>query len=894
MIDQLWLEYRQGQRALGVGEPRPRLSWTLTEGAAQESYEIEIAYADGTSYRTGVVNSSESRLVDWPAEPLESRQQVELRVRACGPSEPEGPWSSPLVVEGGLFHESDWKVDFVSPSVEAAQGPARPAFLLRAKFRVEGQFTQARLYVTAHGAYEMEANGRRTDTAILAPGWSSFHHRIRYQTLDLTSYIQTGDNVIGAWLADGWYRGRLGFNGGRWDNYGSDVSLLAQLEITRADGSVELVDLRDAWRWSSSPIISTGLYEGEFFDSRQLAANWSAPGFDDTSEWRTPTVLSRSGWSAKLESPTGPPVSVIETLVPKAMKRLPNGNLQFDFGQNISGKLRVRLSGESGREIVIRHAEVLEGGSLALRPLRGASATDVFICSGRDEEWTPKFTIHGFRYAEIENWPGEPREGDITALVVHSDMRRTGWFESSHAQLNRLHENVVWSMRDNFVDLPTDCPQRDERLGWTGDIQVFAPTASYLYDVEGLLAGWLRDVAAEQIDLGSVPNFVPWIECGFPANPSAAWGDAAVMVPWVLYQRFGDTRILRDQYASMKAWVDLVTSRSSPSGLWNEGFQLGDWLDPAAPPENPSASLTDKYLVASAYRVHSTRLLARTAALLGHSDDARRYEATASKACDAFRREFVTPNGRMSSDTATAYSLAITFDLLAPAQREVAGRRLAELVAESHYLVSTGFVGTPIVCDALAATGHVDVAYLLLLQDEMPSWLYAVKMGATTTWERWDSMLPDGSVNPGEMTSFNHYALGAVADFMHRIVGGLAPAAPGYRQLRIAPQPGGGLTSASAQHDTPYGRASTSWTREGDVFHLEVVIPSGVTAEIHLPGGDSDPIQAGPGVHSYRSLYRAASDDPSRPRPFNIHSPSDRAAAAALGDTSEANVFERA
>ena len=522
---------------------------------------------------------------------------------------------------------------------------------------------------------------------------------------------------------------------------------------------------------------------------------------------------------------------------------------------------------------MLRHAEVLEHGELATRPLRNAAARDSYVfAGGGTEEWTPRFTFHGFRYAEIDGWDGPVDALAVEAEVLHSDMRRTGWFDSSHALLNRLHENTVWGMRGNFIDLPTDCPQRDERLGWTGDIQTFGPAALYLYDSATVLKSWLRDLAAEQDDDGNVPNFVPWIACGFPDEPTAAWGDAAVIVPWTIYERTGDTAVLRDQYPSMTAWVELENRLSDPRGVWNHGFQLGDWLDPAAPFDNPGESRTDRYLVSTAYFARSAQLLAATARLLGRTEDADRYEAMHRRARKGFQTEFVSPSGRVVSDSATGLALAIVFDLLEPHQRATAGRRLAELVVEGDHRIQTGFVGTPIICDALVSTGSVDTAYHLLLQTQQPSWLYPVTMGATTIWERWDSMLPNGDVNPGEMTSFNHYALGAVVDFMHRRIAGLAPAAPGYRAVAVEPRPGGGLTSATAVHESPHGRIEVGWRREGERFLLRVVLPPEVSARIVLPGS-GEVLERTGGEHELEDRLRPAELDPPMPARINPHEP---------------------
>jgi len=760
-------------------------------------------------------------------------------------------------------------VDFASPSPAAAAGTPRPAYLLRATFDpsahgvVGADVARARIYATAHGVYELEMNGSRLGADRLAPGWTSYRHRLRYQTHDIADRLLDGENVVGAWLTDGWYRGHVGFDGGQWDIYGADVALLLQLELTTRDGTVVRVPLE--WTWAPSPITEVGLYEGETYDARLLPAGWSSPGFADAG-WQPCVTLARTDFTARIEAPTAQPVVETEIIAPVRVERTPSGRWRVDLGQNVSGVLRIRPRGERGHRIRLHHAEVLEDGELGVRPLRAATSIDTYVCAGVDhEEYSPRFTIHGFQYAELEGWPGELHPGDVEAVVIHTGMERTGWFESSHPGLNQLHSNVVWSMRDNFVDLPTDCPQRDERVGWTGDIQVFAPTALRLYAAHGTLTGWLRDLAFEQRDQGHVPNFVPWVECGFPNFPTAAWGDAAVIVPWEMYRNDGDTRVLADQFGSMRAWVDLVDRLTDHTGLWNRGFQLGDWLDPTAPPDSPGDSHTDKHLVATAYHVKTARIVADAAALLGRQEDHRRYRDIARRAERAFQQEFVSPSGRVVSDTVTSLAVALAFDLLATVeQRHRAGARLRELVAQTGYRIATGFVGTPIVCDALVQAGSPDDAYHLLLQEALPSWLYPVSMGATTIWERWDSMLPDGSINPGDMTSFNHYALGAVADFLHRRVAGLSADAPGWTRIRFAPLPGGGLTHASARYDAVTGTAAIGWRRDGTALTIDVEVPPDATGVVVFPsGGAEHPV--GPGTHRFTTTFRDPASDPEAP-----------------------------
>ncbi|WP_434081140.1 family 78 glycoside hydrolase catalytic domain [Sanguibacter sp. Z1732] len=543
------------------------------------------------------------------------------------------------------------------------------------------------------------------------------------------------------------------------------------------------------------------------------------------------------------------PVRRTDELPVREVLTTPSGKTVVDFGQNLVGWVRVQVQGEPGHVISLRHAEVLEHGELGVRPLRHAKATDEFVLSGGHDVFEPQFTFHGFRYAEVSGWPGELDPSALTAVVVHSDMRRTGWFECSDERVNRLHENVVWGMRGNFLSIPTDCPQRDERLGWTGDIQVFSPTATTLFDSGAFLAAWLKDVAAEQRGLGGVCPFVVPQVLPDGGRPAAAWGDAATVVPTVLAERFDDRRALAEQYPSMRAWVDVMAERAGENLLWQGDFQFGDWLDPDAPPESPGDAKTEKDLVASAHLIRSARIVAETAELLGDADGASRYADLAERARQAFLAEYSVPGHRLTSDTQTAYSMAICYELVDGEARQAMGDRLAELVAEAGDTIRTGFVGTPIICDALTRTGHADTAGRLLLQTSVPSWLYAVTMGATTIWERWDSMLPDGTINPGQMTSFNHYAFGAVADWLYRCLAGLAPAAPGYRRIRIAPTPVAGIDDASARVETPYGMAEAGWVVRDGMLTVRATVPPNTSATVALPGEAER--EVGSGTHEW-------------------------------------------
>ncbi len=879
------LRFEHLRETLGIGVDRPRLSWmveTTAQKWRQAAYEIEYYSANGPLRgQTGRVESDQSVLVAWPFEPLQSREQLSVRVRVWGNDGQVSAWSQSEMLEAGLLQPADWSAHFVSPAWKEDISHPNPAPHLRREFELRPGVKAARLYITSLGLYEAQINGSIVGDQVLAPGWTVYDRRLRYQTFDVTGMLHEGRNAIGVILADGWYRGLIGFGGGRRNIWGEHLALLAQLEIRYADGSSERIVTDETWRAATGPILLSGIYEGETYDARLEQPGWSLPGFDDA-HWK---IVRSLDWDLNtLVAPVGPPVRRIERITPVSITHSPSGRTLLDFGQNLVGRLRLSVQGSAGQTITLRHAEVLENGELCTRPLRNAEATDRYtLCGGVVETWEPRFTFHGFRYAEVDGWPGELRPADICAVVIHSDMERTGWFECSDLLLNRLHANALWSMRGNFVDIPTDCPQRDERLGWTGDLQVFSPTASFLYDVSGFLQSWLADLAVEQAKAGgSVPPVVP-NTLGEAFGAGAAWADAATVVPWVLYDRFGDPGILAAQFESMRAWVDYVASVAGEKHLWESGFQFGDWLDPAAPPDKPWQARTDKTIIASAYFAHSAELVGKAAGVLGRDADKTRYLTLAAEARAAFAREYITPAGRMVSDTETAYALALAFDLLpTPEQRQCAGERLAELVRDGGYHIRTGFVGTPLICDALCRNGHHLVAYRLLMQRECPSWLYPVTMGATTIWERWDSMLPGGSINPGEMTSFNHYALGAVADWMHRTIGGLAPAEPGYRRLEIRPRPGGGLTHARASHHTPYGLVECAWKIEAGKIKVNVVIPPNATALVTLPGSDASPVEVGSGSWHWSTPYQ----DPDARAPYTV----DDAVGEIMSDTAARTV----
>ncbi len=713
---------------------------------------------------------------------------------------------------------------------------------------------RARLYATSAGINQLQLNGQVVGDTLLAPGWSMYDQRLRYETHDVTALVAPGANAIGAVVADGWWRGYLGWEMMR-NVYGDRIGLLAQLEISYSDGTTETIATDATWRTSSGPILSADLYNGESFDARLRLDGWSTAGFDDSAWSAAETFAPTVG---RLVARAGPPVRRTQELPVHEILVTPSGRTVLDFGQNLVGWVRFTVEGAAGTVVTLRHAEVLEHGELGTRPLRNAEATDRYTLRGDGPEtWEPTFTFHGFRYAEVDGWPGaevDPRA--FTAVVIHSDFERTGTFTCSNEMLERLHENVVWGMRGNFVDVPTDCPQRDERLGWTGDLQVFAPSATFLFDVAGFLADWLDDLRAEQQRQrrGTTGRAVAHSAGSRRVFVAAAWGDVATVLPWTLYERYGDTELLARQLDSMRGWVDFVHAKAGDQLLWPREFQLGDWLDPDAPPDEPWRAKTDGVLVATAYFARSAQLVSDAAAALGRRGSrarVRRPRATPSakrSATSTSRRA-----GCSARTPSTAYSLAIVFDLYedpappgtrgdtaSPSSRRIAvtGSRPGSSALPSCFPRST-------------AAGDTKTAYRLLTETACPSWLYPVTMGATTIWERWDAMLPDGSINPGEMTSFNHYALGGVADWMHRTIGGIAPDAPGYKRLRFAPVPGRGVVRGSSTLRTPYGAAGCAWSLEGTDVTLEVEVPPNTSATVVRPGQDEEPLTVLAGKHRW-------------------------------------------
>ena len=750
-----------------------------------------------------------------------------------------------------------WNAPFITAAADLGAAP-----VLRRSFELDdghGTVARALLRVSAMGVVEPWLAGSRVSDHLLQPGWTSYEWRVRAIEHDVTGHLRSvapGETAtLALVVGNGWANGRLTWMGGT-SFYSSDRAAAAELEIEYADGHVQSIQTDDDWTAAPSGITADDIYNGQDIDAR-VASSWAAGGSVDV-EVPVRTVEIDA---AKVVPDAAPPVRPLSEIAVVDVWRSPAGSLLVDFGVNLVGWVRVAVRGAAGSVVTLRHAEVLEHDELGTRPLRSAEATDRFTLSGGDDVFEPRFTFHGFRYVQVDGWPGadDDLRGALTAVQVGSDLDRIGTFRSSHELLNTFHDNVVRGMQGNFLSVPTDCPQRDERLGWTGDIAAFAPTASYLFDTRAFLSDWLRDVWLEQQHAdGVIPFVVPDVlkytpveEFGTP-EATAIWSDAGVWVPWALYQAYGDTAVLEEQFDSMAAHLRRIRDHLSPEDLWDTVFQFGDWLDPDAPPENPAAAKADTGVVATVCAYRSATLVAEAAEVLGgHEAEAAEFRELALRLQAAFRTHYLQDDGRILSDCTTVYTLAIVFDILDPEGTQKAGERLAELAAASGYRISTGFAGTPFITDALTRTGHLDDAYRLLLQTECPSWLYPVTMGATTVWERWDSMLPDGTINPGEMTSFNHYALGAVADWMHRVVGGLAALTPGYGEVLVAPQPGGGITWAETSLQSPHGRIAVRWDLDDGELCIDVEVPEGVTATIRTPDGVDRQVEAG--EHSIRT-----------------------------------------
>ena len=830
---------------LGIDVRAPRVSWQLRSArrhVRQTAYRIQVARAtadlrSGRSliWDSGRVESAESTHRVYEGPPLESGRRYVWHVRVWDDTGEPTPWSEPAWWEMGLLSPGDWRASWIAPGFEET-GDSPPPPLLRRAFRLRGPIRSARAYVTSRGLYELRLNGQRVGDEVFTPGWTSYNKRLQYQTYDVTSLLRAGENAAGVSLGSGWYRGYIGFRDQR-NVYGSQVALLLQIAVSYANGEQDVIVSDAQWKSSTGPIRMSEIYHGERYDARLEKGRWTEPGYDDAG-WSGVRVVE--GGKGALVAPAGPPVRRVEEVRAREILRTPAGETVVDFGQNLVGWIRLSVRGPAGTTVTLRHAEVLDrDGNFYVQNLRVARQKIEYTLRGADKEvYEPHFTFQGFRYVAVDGFPGELALDSLTAVVIHSDLPMAGEFTTSHSVVNQLQHNILWGLKGNFLDVPTDCPQRDERLGWTGDAQVFARTAAFNADIAGFMTKWLRDVAADQQPSGSVPHVVPDVlsRPDQPAAGSAGWADAAVIIPWTMYLTYGDRRLLEEQYGSMTRWVGYMRQRAGDDLVWDGDFHFGDWLAFATTRSDYPGATTGKDLIATAFFARSTDLLARIARVLGRDEDAARYDAQLGAIRSAFQREFVSAGGRVGENTQTAYVLALHFDLLPESLRAAAAGRLARDVRERGHL-TTGFLGTPYLLDVLTRYGYLEEAYQLLERDQYPSWLYPITRGATTIWERWDGIKPDGTFQDAGMNSFNHYAYGAVGEWMYRVMAGIDidPAQPSYRHTVIAPRPGGSFTSVAASHETMHGRVASAWKKEAAGMELAVEIPPNTTATVRLP-----------------------------------------------------------
>jgi alpha-L-rhamnosidase len=728
---------------------------------------------------------------------------------------------------------ADWKAKWLQAGF-AEDSINRPAQYFRKAFAINKTIQSATAYVTAHGMYEAQINGKRIGDYYLTPGWTSYNKRLQYQVYDITSLLQAGNNTAGIIAANGWYRGYLAWDDNK-NVYGKKLAVLFQLQIEYADGTTETIGSDDSWKCSTGPIRYAEIYHGEIYDAREEKKGWSTPACNDAGWSGVQTIPADS---AALIATYNEPIQKQEKFVPVKIFTTPKGELVADFGQNLVGWVQLKIKGNSGDTVNIYHTEVLDkAGNFYIENLRAAKQQNTYILKGSGEEFfEPHFTFQGFRYIKIEGFSGTLQPENITAVALYSNMKPTGTFTSSNALINQLQHNIQWGQKGNFLDVPTDCPQRDERLGWTGDAQVFSRTATFNFGVHNFFVKWMKDVALDQQPNGSVPFVVPNV-LGANAGGSTGWADVATIIPWNVYLAYGDKQILQDQYSSMKAWVGYM-EKASKNNLWNTGFHFGDWLFYRPFDDNDGRSaVTDKYLIAQCFYAYSTQILLNAATVLGKTADADYYKSLLQKIKTAFVNEYVTPNGNLISGTQTAYTLTLQFDMLPEAQRQPIAEKLVANIKNYDNHLTTGFLGTPYLCHVLSRFGYTDVAYKLLLQESYPSWLYPVKMGATTIWERWDGIKPDSTFQVPSMNSFNHYSYGAIGDWMYRVMAGLDTYddGPGYKHIKIKPFVGGGFTHATASLQTYYGTVSSGWKVTADKTMFTITIPANTTATVYLP-----------------------------------------------------------
>jgi len=840
---------------LGTDAALPRFGWKLPPGRSgrlQHAWQIQAAIdparleSSPDCWDSSKTSSNQSVDIEYAGRALAPRTRYYWRVRVWDERGVASDWSEPSWFETGKRGEP-WTGKWIGRAA-LGRGPGQPCPYLRRSFRVGGKPVRARLYATAFGLFELYLNGGLVSGADrFVPGWTDFKRRLQYLAYDVTDAVSGGDNVLGAILGEGWYCGRIGWPALAAARAGDFPMLRLELVLDYEDGSSETVVSDGKWRATTGPLLSSSIYDGEHYDARKELGDWTRSGYDDA-DWQPVSTYKDRG--VPIVAKRCPPVRATRELRPVAMTRSREGHPIFDFGQNLVGVPRLRLRGEAGAAVTLRFAEMLkDDGELYTDNYRSAKSTDVYVCKGGGTEvYEPRFTFHGFRYLEVQGLRQRPTKAMVAAVVMNTDLPESGSFECSNKVLNQLQSNILWGQRGNYFEVPTDCPQRDERLGWTGDAQVFIRAASWNMDVRAFFEKWMDDMRDAQDERGSFPNFAPNLG---KRDGAHGWGDAGVICPWVVYERYGDVRILEENYDAMKAWVRFREEGSKDLIPPDAGF--GDWL---AIESVGRVGTTPRDLIGAAYFAHSSDLVSRIAGILGEEKDAEYYAALRDRVKAAFCKHFVTETGRVCGETQTAYLLALAYDILPEALRPAAFERLVADLKFRDYHLSTGFLGTPLLCPVLTRFGRTDLAYRVLLQETYPGWLFSILQGATTMWERWNSYSKKDGFGDVAMNSFNHYAYGAVGDWMYSTILGLAtdPERPGYRHVLVRPIPGGGLTRASGSLETPYGRLASSWEIRGGKFRMELEVPPNATATVRL--GKLKPKEAKAGVHRYSVALR--------------------------------------
>lgn len=813
-LKDLRIEYQENP--VGLDIKKPRISWKLVsegQNVLQTAYAITVTKDNVEVWDTGKIESSSSILVEYEGEELAACSLYQVIVEVWDNRGNQASIQGSF--ETGLLKGTNFSADWITHEFPDEE-TACPVFVK--EFQVEKEIEKVRVYATALGVYEIKVNGEKIGDTFFAPGWTNYKKRLQYQTYKADGMLQA-NNKIEITVGNGWYKGIFGFACTP-NHYGDRVAALAEIHIQYADGTSEIIKTDDSWKVTTGAVRYSEIYMGETIDScfknRDLQS-----------------VVCTSFDKERIIGQESEPVRITKRLSAKEHITTPKGEKVIDFGQNLTGFVELKVKGEVGQKITIKHAEVLDKeGNFYPDTLRQAISIDNFICNGEEQIFLPHFTFHGFRYISIEGLEDIHLE-NFTACVLHTEMEETGTFISSNSLVNQLQSNIQWSQRGNFLDIPTDCPQRDERLGWTGDAQVFAGTAAYNHNVALFFTKWLHDLASEQTEEFGVPHVVPNI-LG-EQKGAAAWSDAAVIIPWVIYETYGDKRILEEQYESMSGWVDYITANCGSNGLWQTGFQYGDWLALDKEESADRTGATDKYLVANAYYAYSTDIVRKTASLLGKTEDAERYEDLYSKIRTAFNEEYITTTGRMVSETQTGCVLALYFNLAEEKYRKRIMQSLETNIANHKNHLSTGFVGTPYICHTLTENNRHDLAGTLLLKEDYPSWLYSVKKGATTIWERWNSILPNGDFDTSGMNSLNHYAYGSIGEWMYRRLAGINQLEPGYKKILIKPQFIKGITSVEAMFQSVYGEIKSAWSCKDQLIKIEVEIPANTTAVLYLP-----------------------------------------------------------